>query len=322
MIVDDPLTLSFSNVFLRLHGILPATPVALKLEGFCVTGSIKLKTARAMIADVEARGLATPGVHTLVESSSGNLGVALAMVCRRRGYRFSCITDPNVSPANLRAMRAYGADVVVIDRPDANGGYLQARIDYIKDLLASSPTNVWLNQHGCAANPVAHYDTTAREILAEFPRPDYVFCGTGSTGTMMGCVRRFREDSPTTRVIAVDPVGSVSFRTPAARRMIPGIGSSCRPAILEDGMAHDVIHVSEPAAVSMCYEVALEHGLLVGGSTGSVLAAVRRLADRIEPGATVVALSPDFGEKYLDTIYDRDWVIRNYGFDPNRERRS
>jgi len=109
------------------------------------------------------------------------------VVCRRRGYRFICVTDPDVSSANLRAVRAYGAPVVVIDQPDGNGGYPRTRIVYIEGLLASDPRHLWRDQYACPANPVEHYDTTAREILAEFPRPDYVFCDTGSTGTRIEC---------------------------------------------------------------------------------------------------------------------------------------
>ncbi len=318
MIVDDPRSLLFSDVFLRLRGILRSTELVLKLEGFSITGSIKIKTAKYLISDLEARGLAVPGKTTLVESSSGNLGVALSFLCRRLGYRFLCVTDPNVSRTNLRAMAAYGAEVVVIDQPDANGGYVQSRLAYIEKLLRD-PSYVWLNQYANPANVTAHAETTASEILAAFPQPDYVLLGAGSTGTLMGCARRFREASPRTRIIAVDPEGSVLFGGKPGRRLIAGIGGSRLPELLDPSVVHRVVSVPEPDTIRMCHEVALFHGLLVGGSTGSILAAARTLDGVIEPGSTLIAVSPDLGDKYLDTIYDRAWVMKHYGFDPRAE---
>lgn len=320
MIVDDSSALLFPDVFLRLGGILRTSCVLLKLEGFNITGSIKIKAAKHMIADLEERDLARPGETTVVESSSGNLGVALSLVCRRRGYRFLCVTDPNVSQANLAAMTAYGAEVVVIDQRDANGGHLESRIAYIERLIRDEPSHVWLNQYANPANPAAHDEMTAREILAAVPRPDYVLIGAGSAGTLMGCARRFAAESPATRLVAVDPVGSVLFGDPSARRLIPGIGSSRPSPVLDPGVAHRVVRVSEPDTIRMCHEMARVHGLLVGGSTGSVLAAAQSLEGTIEPGASIVAVSADLGDKYLDTIYNRGWVLRHFGFDPHGER--
>ena len=211
MVVDDPLALIFSNIFLRLGSVLCGTDVVLKLEGFSITGSIKIKSALFMIQELERRGVAHPGATTIVESSSGNLGIALSMICRRRGYRFLCISDPNIAQASLRAMTAYGADVVIVRERDSNGGYLETRIAYIKQLITSHADIIWLNQYNNRANMMAHYEMTAREILAEYPSPDWVFLGTGSTGTFTGCARRFREAAPGTRVVAVEPVGSVTF---------------------------------------------------------------------------------------------------------------
>ena len=319
MIVDNPLDLIFSNVFIRLLGIARRAPVVLKLEGHSITGSIKIKTAIYMIDALEAGGAARPGETTLVESSSGNLGIALSLVCKLRGYRFLCVTDPNTSNASLRAMRAYGAEVIIVDERDANGGYLQTRLAYIRRLLADDPSCVWLNQYGNKANQAAHYEMTAREILAEFPAPDYLFVGGGSTGTLMGCAQRFREESPNTQIIAVDPVGSVIFGGPPELRLIPGIGASRRPELLLADQVDCVVSVSESDTIRMCHEVARVHGLIVGGSTGSVLAAVGQMDDEILSGMCVIAVSADFGDKYLDTVYDRDWVLRNYGFDPRAE---
>jgi cysteine synthase A len=315
MIVDDPLSLVFPNVFIRLDGIARRAPVMLKLEGLNITGSIKIKTALYMIEAAETEG-ARPGEKTLVESSSGNLGVALSLVCQRRGYRFICVTDPNTSSMTVRAMKAYGAQIVVVNERDANGGYLNTRLAYIRQLLEEDDCCVWLNQYANDANWIAHYETTAREILGEFPTPDFFFVGAGSTGTLMGCVRRFQESSPQTRIVAVEPAGSVIFGHPPARRLIPGIGASRRPELLDENLVHHVVSVSESDTIRLCHEVAHKHGLLVGGSTGSVLAAIRQMDDAIAKDTVVVGISADFGDKYLDTVFDRGWVRQNFGFDP------
>ena len=270
-----------------------------------------------MIDALEAEGTARPGEATLVESSSGNLGIALSLVCKLRGYRFLCVTDPNTPSASLQAMRVYGAEVVTVDQHDANGGYLHTRIAYIQRLLVEDPSCIWLNQYANRANQAAHYETTAREILAEFPAPDFLFVGCGSSGTLMGCAQRFREESANTRIVAVDPVGSVSFGGAPKLRLIPGLGASRRPELLLPEAIDRVVSVSEPDTLRMCHEIASVHGLIVGGSTGSVLAAVRQMDDGITSGMSVVAVSADFGDRYLDTVYSRDWVLRNYGFDPH-----
>jgi N-(2-amino-2-carboxyethyl)-L-glutamate synthase len=316
MVVDDPSSLLFPEVFVRISGITPRAEVALKLEGFNLTGSIKIKTASFLVADVEARRLAWPGETTLVESSSGNLGVALSFVCLRRGFRFACVTDPNTSKACIGAMRAYGAEVFVVDEPDETGGYLAARLARIQRLVSERPSHLWLNQYAASANATAHYETTAREILRSYPSPDYVVIGSGSGGTLAGCVRRLREESPRTRVIAVEPEGSVSFGGDAAPRRIPGIGASRRPELLDGAGVDRVVFVPEADTIRMCHELAMRTGLLLGGSTGAVLAGIRKMGDAIPAGAVVVAISADFGDKYLDTVYDRDWVFQHYGFDP------
>ena len=132
----------------------------------------------------------------------------------------------------------------------------------------------------------------------------------------MGCAKRFLEDSPLTRIVAVEPVGSVIFGNAPERRLIPGIGSSRCPELLQTHLVPHVVVVSEEQTIRLCHEVAGEHGLIVGGSTGSVLAAIRLMNDEIWPGASVVAVSADFGDKYLDTVFDRDWVLQNFGFEP------
>ncbi|GAB7529355.1 2,3-diaminopropionate biosynthesis protein SbnB [Pseudomonas sp. 3A(2025)] len=298
------------RTFLNVTGIGP--DFQLKMESFNPAGSIKLKTAVALIDDLQARGLITPDT-VLIESSSGNLGVALAMLCASRGLRFTCVVDPNSASHSIRLMRSYGAEVIQVETADANGGFLGTRIALIRDLLLRDARYVWLNQYENAANPRAHAQTTARSIGEHFGQVDYLFVGAGTTGTLMGCVQYFRKHHPQTKIIAVDSVGSVTFGTPAGRRFIPGLGTSQRPPIFDPQGIHALEMVPEARTVAMARLLARSRGLLVGGSTATVVAAVHAWRERIEPGAVVVALSPDWGERYLDTLYDDTWVEQRFG---------
>ncbi|MFG2757987.1 2,3-diaminopropionate biosynthesis protein SbnA [Streptomyces wuyuanensis] len=295
------------DLFIRADHLVPGSSVFLKLEGLNPAGSIKLKTAVALVRQAEKSGREFPRTR-LIESTSGNLGVALAMVCAAKGYRLSCVTDPNANAQSVRLMKALGAEVVVIDRRDGNGGFLQSRIDYIGERLLREPDTYWLNQYANPAGPWAHREHTGRSIFEEIGHVDHVFIGAGTTGTLMGCAEFFRQHSPDTRIIAVDSVGSVTFGGPAARRHIPGLGTSRRPEILDERLVDEVVMVPESASVEACRMLAEERGLLLGGSSGTVLAAVIEKSKDIPEGSVVVALSPDFGERYLETVYDDDWV--------------
>ncbi|QLE73194.1 2,3-diaminopropionate biosynthesis protein SbnA [Streptomyces rectiverticillatus] len=316
MILDD--------VFLDLSGFISGVDVLLKLEGFNPAGSIKMKAAVGLLEDAESRGVLRPGGH-VIESSSGNLGIALSSVCAARGYRFTCVVDPNTSALSIALMKAFGAQVVSVDQRDANGGFLQSRIDYIHRRLAEDPALVWPNQYANPANPKAHYERTAAAIVKQGLDVDYLFVGAGTTGTLMGCVAYFREHSPHTRVIAVDTVGSVTFGNPPGRRYIPGLGTSRRPEIFDPEQIEHTVMVPEAEAVRMCRRLAAQRGIVAGGSTGSVLAAVESRRDEIPAGARVVAIAPDFGDRYLSTIYDDTWVQERFGADvtvPNQRGHS
>ncbi|MBA1228995.1 2,3-diaminopropionate biosynthesis protein SbnB [Pseudomonas viridiflava] len=300
------------RTFLKVSGL--GHDFFLKMESLNPAGSIKLKTAVGLVDDLQTRGLIGPDT-ILIESSSGNLGVALAMLCAERGIRFTCVVDPNSSNHNIRMMRTYGAEVIRVETPDDNGGFLGTRIALIREKIGSDPRYVWLNQYENAANPRAHARTTARSITQHFGHVDYLFVGAGTTGTLMGCLQHFRQHHPATKIIAVDSVGSVTFNTPASRRYIPGLGTSQRPPIFNADGVHALEMVPEARTVAMCRILARTKGLLVGGSTATVVAAVHAWRERIEPGSVVVALSPDWGERYLDTLYDDQWVERHFGSD-------
>ncbi|MER7415707.1 2,3-diaminopropionate biosynthesis protein SbnA [Micromonospora peucetia] len=312
MIAEDLWDLTNGSSFVSLRGVASGVDVILKMEGLNPAGSIKLKTAREMVRAAEASGRIRHGSE-LIESTSGSLGIALAIISAARGYVLTLVTDPNTSDRTVHHMRALGARIVVVKERDANGGFLQRRIDYIQDRLAQDENLVWLNQYANPANVEAHRRNTITEILNECGTPDWLFVGAGTTGTLMGCVEGLRARESHTQIVAVDSVGSVTFDAPPQPRYIPGLGTSRRPEIFTDHDALLKVLIPEADTVRMCRRIAAERGLLVGGSTGTVLAAVAGLADRIEPGSLVLAISPDLGERYLDTIYNDVWVVSRLG---------
>ena len=191
MIIESPLDLIFRDLFYRVRGYAGGNDLFLKLEGFNVTGSIKMKTAQGLIADLEQQGRAIPNVTTIVESSSGNLGIALAMVCAIKGYKFICVTDANATRANIRGMELYGAKVIVVDVRDADGGFLKTRFKTIDDILAADTNAIWVNQYENVANKNVHAEQTAKEIARRVRKVDWLFLGAGTTGTLAGVSERF-----------------------------------------------------------------------------------------------------------------------------------
>ncbi len=311
MNVASPLELILGDVFLSIRGIAPDLIVQLKAEGLNMAGSIKLKPAIHMIEDLELEGVLRPG-RGVIESSSGNLGVALSLVCAIKGYRFICVSDPNISPQNQRLIEAYGGQVIIVQKRDENGGFLNSRISLIKRMVAADPALVWVNQYANPANKAAHERWTAPEILRAFPELDVLFVGAGTTGTLMGCAQYIRRAAPQVRVVAVDAEGSVTFGFPPGKRYIPGLGTSRAPEIADPRAVDDIVMVPESETIAMCRWLVRDQGWLVGGSTGTVLAGIRRWSGHIRPGSTVVAISPDFGERYVDMIYNDEWVAARF----------
>ena len=193
----------------------------LKCEGFNFAGSIKLKAATEMVEAAERDGILTPRIglgRVLVRES----GRCVEHDRGEQGLRFLCVTDSRCNLSTRRLMEAFGSQVHIITEPDPVGGFLGARINYVRALCASDDRYVWLNQYTNPQNWKAHYRTTAPAIARQFPRLDVLFVGAGTTGTLMGCARYFREWHRRVRVVAVDSVGSVTFGGPPGRRMIPG----------------------------------------------------------------------------------------------------
>jgi len=289
-------------------------PLFLKCEGFNFAGSIKIKAATEMVEAAERDGTLRPD-SVLVESSSGNLGVALSMIAASKGYRFLCVTDRRCNLTTRLMMEALGSRVHIIDQPDPVSGFVGARINYVRAACAADNRYVWLNQYSNPSNWIAHYRRTAPAIARQFPQLDVLFVGAGTTGTLMGCARYFRRWHKPVRIIAVDTVGSVTFGTAPGPRMIPGLGMSTRPPLLDQSYVDEVVHVEEADTIRACHRMA-RSGFLFGGSTGTVVSgATRWLAQHDTRQLTAVAIAPDLGERYLDTIYQTNWLVDIYGED-------
>ncbi|MCX4572563.1 2,3-diaminopropionate biosynthesis protein SbnA [Streptomyces sp. NBC_01571] len=312
-VISAPHAFNESQLYVDLQSIFGRS-LYLKCEGFNFAGSIKLKAANEMVESAEREGVLKPD-SILVESSSGNLGVALSMIAASKGYQFLCVTDSRCNLSTRLLMEALGSEVHVISELDANAGFLGARIDYVRALCASDDRYVWLSQYTNPGNWQAHYRTTAPEIASHFPGLDVLFVGAGTTGTLMGCARYFRKWHRPVRIVAVDSVGSVAFGGKPGRRMIPGLGMSMRPPLLDESFVDEVIRVEEADTIRTCHRLA-RRGFLFGGSTGTVVSGAMDWLNRQDaPGITAVAIAPDLGERYLDTIYQTNWLQDLYGED-------
>lgn len=292
-----------------------------KLELFNPAGSAKDRAARSLLQDA----IATGRVHAdsvIVESSSGNLGLALARACRLEGMRFLCVVDARTNRSAVTAMKAYGAEVEMVSEPDPDlGDLLATRRRRVSQFLDEVPGAVNLNQYANPANPRAHREGTMAEIAEALEgRVDELFVATSTTGTISGCASYCAQHSLGTRITAVDALGSVLFDGKAARRLIPGFGAGVEPPLAKDLHPDEVVRVDDVQTVAGCRRLALMEGLLLGGSSGAVAQAYLRREPFLAPGSKVVLLFHDGGMSYLETVYDDDWVRDELRVEPEKMR--
>lgn len=284
-----------------------------KLEAFNPGGSIKDRPALKIIETALGRGDIAPG-GTIIESSSGNMGIGLAQACRYYGMRLVCVVDTKTTAQNISILKAYGAEIDLVSNPDpATGEFLQARINRVQSLLQSIPNSFWPDQYSNIQNAIAH-EQTMHEIATELDdKVDYLFCSTSTCGTIRGCATYARNHKLQTKVLAVDAIGSVLFSDKPAKRLIPGHGAAVVPKLLKRDLIDGVIHVSDLECVVGCRRLVREEAILAGGSSGAVIMAIERMRDTIAAGVTCVAIFPDRGDRYLDTIYSDGWVEQHFG---------
>ncbi|MFI5413376.1 MAG: pyridoxal-phosphate dependent enzyme [Candidatus Lutacidiplasmatales archaeon] len=301
------------------HGV-PYRVLA-KLEYLNPGGSVKDRIGSVMVEAAEKDGRLKPG-GTIVEATSGNTGVGLALIAAVRGYRIVFVIPDKMSSEKIRLLRAYGARVVVTPAgvpPD----HPMSHYSVARRLAEEIPGAYYPNQYENSGNPEAHYRTTGPEIDEDVPTGLNAVIGTvGTGGTMSGIGRYFKEHRPAVRIVAVDPTGSVLgpyFRTHQLGKATPyqveGIGEDMIPKSIQFQYIDDFVEVGDRESFLMARRLAQEEGLFVGGSSGSaVVGALRWLSGRPLPeGSTVVVILPDSGDRYLSKFYSDDWM-REKGF--------
>jgi 2,3-diaminopropionate biosynthesis protein SbnA len=285
-----------------------------KLEKFNPAGSIKDRAAISMLNEKVKNGELEPDRSVIIESSSGNLGIGLAQVCRYFGMRFVCVVDAKTTKQNIAILHAYGAEVSVVAEPDpGTGEFLSMRLARVRELVAAIPDAYWPDQYSNPLNSRAHHQTMREIVEALDGQPDYLLCATSTCGTLAGCAEYIRQHGLTTIVVAVDAVGSVLFGLRPGRRLIPGHGASVRPALLDVSAADRVVHVSDVECVVGCHRLVSREGILAGGSSGAIVSALETIRTEIPDNSSCVMILPDGGDRYLDTIYSSEWVTAHFG---------
>ena len=286
------------NKFSQAKGL--ETPVIAKVEFFNPGGSVKDRVALAMIEDAEQKGLLKPGA-TIIEPTSGNTGVGLALVSAVKGYKLILTMPETMSIERRNLVKAYGAEVKLTSGTDGMKGAIKAA----EQLRDSIPGSIILQQFENLANPQRHYDTTGVELWEQTGgKIDIFVAGVGTGGTISGIGRRLKEKNPDIKIIAVEPKTSAVLNgQPSGPHKIQGIGAGFVPATYNASVVDEVFDVDNDDAIRTGRELARQEGLLVGISSGAAAYAASEVAKRPEnKGKTIVALLPDTGERYLSTV--------------------
>lgn len=277
-----------------------ATPIVAKVEFFNPGGSVKDRIALSMIEDAEQRGLLHPGA-TIIEPTSGNTGVGLALVAAVKGYHLILTMPETMSVERRNLVKAYGAEVKLTPGAEGMSGAIKAA----EALRDATPGAIILQQFENTANPEKHYHTTGKELWEQTDgKVDIFVAGVGTGGTVSGIGRRLKENNPNVKIVAVEPASSAVLNGhPSGPHKIQGIGAGFIPATYDGSVVDEVIDVENDDAIRTGRELARTEGLLVGISSGAAVYAATLLAQRPEnAGKTIVALLPDTGERYLSTV--------------------
>jgi cystathionine beta-synthase len=312
---DNVVELIGNTPLVRLRSVtdgIQATVLA-KVEYVNPGGSVKDRIALRMVEDAEKAGLLQPG-GTIVEPTSGNTGVGLALVAQLKGYKCVFVCPDKVSQDKQDVLRAYGAEVVVCPTavaPEDPRSYYN-----VSDRLAREIPGAWKpNQYSNPANPRSHYETTGPELWTQTEgRITHFVAGVGTGGTISGIGRYLKEASEgRVRVIGADPEGSVYSGGTGRPYLVEGVGEDFWPETYDRAIADEIVEVSDKQSFEMTRRLAREEGLLVGGSCGMAVVAALEVARKAGPDDVVVVLLPDSGKGYLSKIFNDRWMAR-YGF--------
>ncbi|MBQ0994874.1 cystathionine beta-synthase [Micromonospora sp. PSH03] len=312
---DNVVDMIGNTPLVRLRNVtegIQATVLA-KVEYVNPGGSVKDRIALRMVEDAEAAGLLKPG-GTIVEPTSGNTGVGLALVAQLKGYKCVFVCPDKVSQDKQDVLRAYGAEVVVCPTavaPEDPRSYYN-----VSDRLTREIPGAWKpNQYSNPANPRSHYETTGPELWKQTDGElTHFVTGVGTGGTISGIGRYLKEASEgRVRIVGADPEGSVYSGGTGRPYLVEGVGEDFWPETYDRGVADEIVEVSDKASFEMTRRLAREEGLLVGGSCGMAVVAALEVARRAGPDDVVVVLLPDGGRGYLSKIFNDSWMAR-YGF--------
>ncbi|MBR5722559.1 MAG: cysteine synthase family protein [Oscillospiraceae bacterium] len=274
----------------------PEVNVFAKLELWNPSGSVKDRTGLYMVKDAEKRGLLKPG-GTIVEATAGNTGLGIAFAALNRGYKIIFVVPTKFSAEKQALMRALGAEV--INTPREKG--MLGAVERAEEIKATIPGSISLEQFKNQSNPLAHYETTGKEIYESLDgKIDYVVAGAGSGGTYTGILRYLKEQNPDIRGILADPVGSTMGGGEHADYNIEGIGNDFIADTMDMSLVDDVIKVTDDEAFATARLLAKTEGIFAGSSSGAAMAAVLKLTERI-PGGNIVTVFPDRGDRYFST---------------------
>lgn len=287
----------------------------LKLESCNPGGSIKEKNAAFLIQHAEQNSILKPG-GTIIESSSGNFGIGLAMIGAAKGYRVIIVIDAKTSVTVQRMLMAYGAELVDVplSAADSQGSMQVARMEKAQILADQIPNSWYVCQHKNPNNPEAHSQYTAREIESAFGgAPDTIVVGISTAGQISGIAKFFRLRYPKTRIIAVDVAGSAILGTPRHPYKMTGLGLSFVPPNFSINMVDAAYSISDRLAFSVCHTLGKQEGLLLGASTGAIVAAAiadAQLQTKLKTNPQkMLLLNPDRGDRYMETVYNPQWLM-------------
>lgn len=288
-----------------------------KLEAANPGGSSKDRPAARVVADAIADGSITAST-TVIESSSGNMGVGLAQACRYHGIKLICVVDTRANDKNVRTLRALGAEVrVVTQARGSSGDLLVARRQLVAQLLETVPDAFTTDQYANRSTPAAHAEGTMREIDEALDGDiDLLLVATSTAGTLLGCCDYLQARGRATRVVAVDAIGSALFGGEPAARRLPGLGAGIETAHSKWAEFEQLVRVSELECVVGCRRLVEREAVFSGASSGAVAFALASLASQLRSGSRCAMILADGGAGYLDTVYDDVWVERALGCDP------
>ena len=317
MIVENVLDLIGKTPIIKLKSIVDGrshAEIYAKLEGTNLTGSMKARSALGMIEAAEKRGDLKPG-YTIIESTSGNLGYAIAAIGRQKGYEVIIVIDPKTDTLKRNILRAYGAKLHIVAKPDVTGAYQPARIRKVRELLKKIPKSWTPNQYENPDNPKAHYNSTGPEIYEDIQDIDVLIGSVGTCGHMMGISRFLKEKIPDLRVIGVEPEGSVLSGGTYHPYLTQGPGLSFVSKNLDREIISEIVKVSDEDAFATSRELAKKEGLLYGASAGSIINIAKKVAEEIGPGKKIVTILPDDGFRYGMNFYSDNWLVK-HGINP------